>query len=335
MARTVIPDISSLKDYLGHAFEPSEWVLIDQARIDLFAEATGDRQWIHCDPERARRESPFGTTIAHGNLTLSLAPMLLQQSVEVKGVRLLVNPGIEHARLRVAGPRSGSRVRMRGELTARARAEGRGGARHLPLHDRARRRDQAGRVRRLPRRLLPLAVRIALAQMNPTVGDLAGNRGPSRRPRRRRRPPGATLVLVPEIVLTGYPPMDLLERDGFVRDQLRELDALAAASTGIAIAVGAVLPVESDGPAAAPERARCCCAGGARVAGAGEDPAADLRRVRREALLRAGRGARAPVPLGGGHRARAHRLRGRLDRAASATRRSDRRARAPRAPSSS
>ncbi len=115
MARVVIPDILSLKHFVGREFEPSHWVLVDQARIDAFAEATGDRQWIHCDPERARRESPFGTTIAHGHLTLSLAPMLLQQCIEVKGVRLMVNPGIEHVRLRSPVP-SGSRVRMRGSL---------------------------------------------------------------------------------------------------------------------------------------------------------------------------------------------------------------------------
>jgi acyl dehydratase len=115
MPRTLIPDISALKDFVGHPFEPSEWVLVDQARIDAFAEATGDRQWIHVDPERARRESPFGTTIAHGHLTLSLAPMLLQQSIEVKGVGMLVNPGIEHVRLR-SPVRSGSRVRLRGSL---------------------------------------------------------------------------------------------------------------------------------------------------------------------------------------------------------------------------
>jgi acyl dehydratase len=117
MARTVIPDIAALKDYVGHDFEPSEWVLVDQARIDAFALATGDDQWIHTDPERARRESPFGTTIAHGHLTLSLAPLLLSQSVEVKGARLMVNPGIEHVRLR-SPVRSGARVRMRGVLTA-------------------------------------------------------------------------------------------------------------------------------------------------------------------------------------------------------------------------
>jgi acyl dehydratase len=115
MPRTLIPDISALKDFVGHEFEPSEWVLVDQARIDAFAAATGDRQWIHVDPERARRESPFGTTIAHGHLTLSLAPMLLQQSIEVKGVGMMVNPGIEHVRLR-SPVRSGSRVRLRGSL---------------------------------------------------------------------------------------------------------------------------------------------------------------------------------------------------------------------------
>lgn len=117
MARTVIPDIATLKDFVGREFGPSEWVLVDQQRIDDFARATGDDQWIHVDPERAKRESPFGTTIAHGHLTLSMAPLLLSQSVEVKGVRMMVNPGIEHVRLR-SPVRSGSRVRMRGLLHA-------------------------------------------------------------------------------------------------------------------------------------------------------------------------------------------------------------------------
>jgi len=117
LPRTVIPDIPALKRFVGHEFDPSPWVLVDQARIDDFARATGDEQWIHCDPERARRESPFGTTIAHGNLTLSLAPYLLNQCVEVRGVRLVVNPGIEHVRLR-APVRVGSRVRLRGSLIA-------------------------------------------------------------------------------------------------------------------------------------------------------------------------------------------------------------------------
>jgi acyl dehydratase len=116
MPRTVIPDIPALKHFVGRELGPSEWVVIDQARIDAFADASGDRQWIHVDPERAKRESPFGTTIAHGNLTVSLAPMLLQQCVEVKGVRLMVNPGIEHVRLR-SPVRCGARVRLRASLT--------------------------------------------------------------------------------------------------------------------------------------------------------------------------------------------------------------------------
>jgi NAD+ synthase (glutamine-hydrolysing) len=87
-------------------------------------------------------------------------------------------------------------------------------------------------------------VKIALAQLNTTVGDLSGNRKLACEAAVRAQQAGAELVVLPELALTGYPPLDLLERDGFVRDQLRELDALAAASRGIAIAVGAVLPVE-------------------------------------------------------------------------------------------
>jgi acyl dehydratase len=127
LARTVIPEISALKRFVGHEFEPSPWVLVDQARVDAFAQATGDQQWIHCDPERAKRESPFGTTIAHGNLTLSLVPGLLTECVEVRGVRLMVNPGIEHVRLR-APVRVGSQVRLRGSLMAVRELKG-GGAR--------------------------------------------------------------------------------------------------------------------------------------------------------------------------------------------------------------
>jgi NAD+ synthetase len=90
-------------------------------------------------------------------------------------------------------------------------------------------------------------VKIALAQVNPTVGDLARNRGLVEEAAARAQRAGADLVVLPEMVLTGYPPMDLLERDGFVRDQLSELEALAPASRGIAIALGAVLPVERRG----------------------------------------------------------------------------------------
>jgi NAD+ synthase (glutamine-hydrolysing) len=89
-------------------------------------------------------------------------------------------------------------------------------------------------------------MRIALAQLNPTVGDLAGNRRLVEEAAAKAASERADLLLTSEMVLTGYPPMDLLERNGFVRDQLRELDALAAASREVAIAIGAVVPIEGE-----------------------------------------------------------------------------------------
>jgi len=130
-ARTVTPDIASLESLEGVELGPSQWIEISQERIDAFADATGDDQWIHTDPERARRESPFGGTIAHGHLTLSLAPRLLRDILEVKGARFLVNPGIERVRLR-APVRAGDRVRMRATVT-KVR-EVRGGAIRANLH---------------------------------------------------------------------------------------------------------------------------------------------------------------------------------------------------------
>ncbi len=116
MAKRVVPDIPSLKALVGTELGVSDWLTISQERIDLFAEATGDKQWIHTDPERAK-EGPFGTTIAHGHLTASLAPFLLGQIIEVKGARMLVNPGIEKMRFRTPVP-SGARLRMRATLKA-------------------------------------------------------------------------------------------------------------------------------------------------------------------------------------------------------------------------
>ncbi|MCP3987173.1 MAG: MaoC family dehydratase [bacterium] len=117
MAKRVVPDISSLKALVGTELGISDWIEITQQRIDLFADATDDHQWIHVDLDRAKRESPFGTTIAHGHLTASLAPHLLSQIIEVKGARMLVNPGIEKMRFRSPVP-SGSRLRMRATLKA-------------------------------------------------------------------------------------------------------------------------------------------------------------------------------------------------------------------------
>ena len=112
---TVIPSISELKNVLGQRFGPSDWVTVDQERIERFAEATGDHQWIHTDPERARRESPFGGTIAHGYLTIALAPALLPDVIRVEGVRHVVNYGLDKMRLPTPVT-AGARVRLSVEI---------------------------------------------------------------------------------------------------------------------------------------------------------------------------------------------------------------------------
>jgi acyl dehydratase len=94
----------------------SRWHAVTQEQIDLFAEATGDHQWIHVDPDRART-GPFGTTIAHGYLTLSLAPMLLWDVLEVTEASRVVNYGIGKVRFPAPIP-VGSRVRMAVDLAA-------------------------------------------------------------------------------------------------------------------------------------------------------------------------------------------------------------------------
>ena len=114
-AATVVPDIASLEALVGKELGASQWIEVSQARIDAFAEATGDRQWIHVDPERAAREGPFGGTVAHGHLPLSLAAVLLRDLLEVQQVGFVVNPGFERMRLR-APVRAGTRLRMRASL---------------------------------------------------------------------------------------------------------------------------------------------------------------------------------------------------------------------------
>lgn len=95
---------------LGH----TDWLAIDQKRIDLFADATGDHQWIHVDPERAA-SGPFGKTIAHGYLTLSLANLFLPQLLEVQNVSMGVNYGCDKVRFPAPVPVD-SQVRGRGEI---------------------------------------------------------------------------------------------------------------------------------------------------------------------------------------------------------------------------
>ncbi len=103
--------------------EPSEWVTLDQRTIGLFAEATRDHQWIHVDPEAAAK-GPFGTTVAHGYLSLSLLPGLLGTVLRVTDARMGVNYGIEKVRFTAPVP-SGSRVRVRGTIrSAERRGEG-------------------------------------------------------------------------------------------------------------------------------------------------------------------------------------------------------------------
>ncbi len=100
----------------------SEWLDIDQQRIDLFAEATGDHQWIHVDPEKAK-DGPFGATIAHGYLTLSLANLFLPQVMEVQNVSMGVNYGCEKVRFPAAVP-VGCRIRGGGEVVSAEEVKG-------------------------------------------------------------------------------------------------------------------------------------------------------------------------------------------------------------------
>lgn len=105
---------SALLDACGQSLGHSDWLEIDQTRIDQFAQATGDHQWIHVDPERAA-QGPFGKTIAHGYLTLSLANLFLPQLMTVENTSMGVNYGCEKVRFPAAVP-VGSRVRGRGEV---------------------------------------------------------------------------------------------------------------------------------------------------------------------------------------------------------------------------
>ena len=92
--RTVIKSLAAVKDHVGVSLGPTDWLPINQGRINAFADATDDHQWIHVDVERARRESPFKATIAHGYLTLSLAPALLPQIVRIEGWETAINTGL-------------------------------------------------------------------------------------------------------------------------------------------------------------------------------------------------------------------------------------------------
>lgn len=113
---TAFDSVDDLRAAIGTHVGYGEWLEIDQARIDTFAEATGDHQWIHVDPERAAR-GPFGTTIAHGYLTLSLLPMLVGGIGGLANRRMSVNYGLNKVRFPAPVP-VGSRVRAGVEVLA-------------------------------------------------------------------------------------------------------------------------------------------------------------------------------------------------------------------------
>jgi acyl dehydratase len=99
MPPIVLETLQSLKNFIGREITTTDWFLVTQDRIRQFAEATEDRQWIHVDPARAQRESPYGATIAHGFLTLSLLSYFLGQAIRIsRGVRLSVNYGLNRVR---------------------------------------------------------------------------------------------------------------------------------------------------------------------------------------------------------------------------------------------
>jgi acyl dehydratase len=110
MPRVEIRDLGELRAQIGREVAISDWLTVTQERIDLFAEATEDRQWIHVDPSRAAAESPFGGTVAHGFLTLSVLPRLAAETLVLPEARLTVNYGLN--RVRFPSPvRAGQRIR--------------------------------------------------------------------------------------------------------------------------------------------------------------------------------------------------------------------------------
>lgn len=111
MAKRVIEGVEGVKALEGEELGHSDWLEISQERVNQFADATLDHQWIHVDPERARAESPFGGPIAHGYLTMSLLPYLLGEMIDVTGVRMTVNYGLNRLRYPAPVP-VGSRIRL-------------------------------------------------------------------------------------------------------------------------------------------------------------------------------------------------------------------------------
>ena len=117
MAKLIVNNYDELAARLGEKLGESEWLLVDQERINLFADATLDHQWIHVDQERAKVESPYKSTIAHGYLTLSLLPHMWQEIIEVHNLKMMVNYGMD--KMRFGRPViTGSSIRLVTSLNA-------------------------------------------------------------------------------------------------------------------------------------------------------------------------------------------------------------------------
>lgn len=110
--KTVIPHLADLPEYVGQELGLSDWTTITQEDIDAFAKLTGDEQWIHVDPVRAAKESPYGTTIAHGFMILSFASKFSYETLEIEDLSMGVNYGLDKLRFTSPTP-VGSRVRGR------------------------------------------------------------------------------------------------------------------------------------------------------------------------------------------------------------------------------
>jgi acyl dehydratase len=116
MAIAQVQGVEGVKELLGKQVGPSDWREVTQDDIDAFADLAGDHQWIHVDVERARKESPFGGTIAHGNLTLSLIDGFRQDLISTSGFQLGVNYGWNKVRFPAPVP-AGGRIRVSAEVT--------------------------------------------------------------------------------------------------------------------------------------------------------------------------------------------------------------------------
>jgi len=123
MDKLIISSFAEFEKYIGKELGVSEYLKITQEQINKFAEATLDPQWIHIDPERAKKESPFGDTIAHGYLTLSVAPYLWKQIAEINNIKMMINYGVE--KMKFNQPvLVNSEVRLRAKLESLADLRG-------------------------------------------------------------------------------------------------------------------------------------------------------------------------------------------------------------------